>query len=180
MLKQISIQILYGSRDDEMQNLLKCSATATAKSCFNITFWTHRFRCILERSNPFGCRRLSSKTKMKRLKVYKASFKLMKIFLNIYQYIEYWEYSYYYSSYSSSYSYVTFLPHPSGQWTYIITAFLTAPRQLGDMPPSTMGLQSNLNKTPRFSFQRAIIRSDLGSEINGFKQIILFQMNFGC
>ena len=50
------------------------------------------------------------------------------------QYIEYWEYCSY--SYSSHY-YVTFLPHPSGQCKHLIPAFLTAPRQLGHMPPST-------------------------------------------
>ena len=44
----------------------------------------------------------------------------------------------------------------------------------------TMGSQSNLNETPRFSFQRALIRSDLWSQINRSKQIILLQMDFGC
>ena len=43
----------------------------------------------------------------------------------------------------------------------------------------TMGLQSNLNKTPRFSFQRAMIRSEFWSEIKRSKNIILFQMDFG-
>ena len=45
---------------------------------------------------------------------------------------------------------------------------------------NTMELQSNLNKTPRFSFQRAMIWSDLESEINRSKEIILFQMDIGC
>ena len=54
------------------------------------------------------------------------------------QYIECWEYSC--SCSHSSCSSVTFLPHPSGQCKHLMTAFLTAPRQLGHMPPSTCHL----------------------------------------
>ena len=43
-----------------------------------------------------------------------------------------------------------------------------------------MGLQSNLQKTLKFSFLRAMLRSDSWSEISRSKEIFLFQMDFGC
>ena len=43
----------------------------------------------------------------------------------------------------------------------------------------TMGSKSNLQKTPKFSFLRAMIRSDSWPEINRSKQIIPFQMDYG-